>query len=86
MDFNVLKFPLQLNLWGLTKMIDTILKDLWAVKDNIAREHNYDLDKLVAYLQIKSDSCVGETLRCGQEKETDQSHHAQYKHRRILAT
>jgi hypothetical protein len=32
-------------------MPDEIIKELWAVKDEIAREHGYDVDALVAHLQ-----------------------------------
>ena len=34
-------------------MTDEIIKELWEIKDNIAKEHEYDLDSLVAYLQTK---------------------------------
>lgn len=34
-------------------MTDEIIKELWHIKDNIAREHGYDLEALVAYLQDK---------------------------------
>ena len=34
-------------------MSDEIIKELWQVKDNIAREHGYDLEALVAHLQTK---------------------------------
>jgi hypothetical protein len=37
-------------------MIDAILQELWAVKDNIAKEHAYDLDNLVHYLKEKYQS------------------------------
>ena len=32
-------------------MPDEIIEELWGIKDNIAREHDYDLRKLAAYLQ-----------------------------------
>lgn len=32
-------------------MTDEIIRELWYVKDKIAQDHGYDLDKLVAYLQ-----------------------------------
>jgi len=32
---------------------DTIIKELWQVKDAIALEQGYDIDELVAYLQGK---------------------------------
>ena len=34
-------------------MSDEIIKELWKVKDAIAREHGYDVDALVAYLRAK---------------------------------
>ena len=37
-------------------MIDETLQELWSVKDNLAKEHAYDLDRLVAYLNEKYQS------------------------------
>ena len=34
-------------------MLDEIIKELWQIKDNIAREHRYDIDALVAHVQAK---------------------------------
>lgn len=34
-------------------MSDEIIKDLWEIKDSIAREHGYDVEKLVAYLRTR---------------------------------
>ena len=34
-------------------MSDEIIKELWQIKDNIAREYGYDLEALVAHLQTK---------------------------------
>ncbi len=34
-------------------MTDEIIEELWRIKDNIARDHGYDLDALVASLQGK---------------------------------
>ncbi len=34
-------------------MSDEIIKELWKVKDDIAREHGYDVDALVAHLQAE---------------------------------
>ena len=34
-------------------MTDEIIKELWQIKDSIAREHGYDLDRLAADLQSK---------------------------------
>jgi len=34
-------------------MPDTIINELWEIKDSIAREHGYDIDALVAHLDTK---------------------------------
>ncbi|MFO1434619.1 MAG: hypothetical protein U1F76_31815 [Candidatus Competibacteraceae bacterium] len=34
-------------------MTDEIIEELWRIKDNIARDHGYNLDTLVAYLRSK---------------------------------
>lgn len=34
-------------------MTDQTLKELWKIKDDIAKEHGYDLDSLVRYLRSK---------------------------------
>ena len=34
-------------------MSDAIIKELWQIKDGIAREHGYDIEALVAHLQTK---------------------------------
>jgi len=35
-------------------MPDEIIKELWQIKDSIAREHGYDIEELVAHLQTKA--------------------------------
>lgn len=35
-------------------MKDEIIEELWSVKDQIAKEHDYDLDALVAHLRSRS--------------------------------
>lgn len=52
-------------------MIDQTLKDLWKIKDNIAKEHGYDLDALVSYLQSKSRSRDSNVLRGVQTKDAE---------------
>ena len=37
-------------------MTDEIIEELWRIKDNIARDHGYNLDTLVAYLRSKERS------------------------------
>ena len=32
-------------------MADEIIEEVWRIKDEIAREHEYDLDRLGAYFQ-----------------------------------
>jgi hypothetical protein len=34
-------------------MADVIIEELWKIKDNIAQEHGYNLDLLVAYLKAQ---------------------------------
>jgi hypothetical protein len=34
-------------------MPDEIIKELWQIKDSIAREHGYDIEALVSHLQTK---------------------------------
>ncbi len=34
-------------------MSDEIIEELWQIKDSIARELDYDIESLVAYLQSK---------------------------------
>jgi hypothetical protein len=34
-------------------MADVIIEELWKIKDNIAREHGYNLDLLVAHLKTR---------------------------------
>lgn len=36
-------------------MKDEVLEELWAIKDEIAKEHGYDLHALVAHLQKSPD-------------------------------
>ena len=37
-------------------MADEIIQELWRIKDEIAQEHSYDLDALVAHLRsVKSE-------------------------------
>lgn len=41
-------------------MIDSTLKELWETKDQIAREHDDDLDRLVEFLRRSSSSRRGD--------------------------
>ena len=34
-------------------MPDELIEELWRIKDNIAREHGYDVDALVAHLRTR---------------------------------
>ena len=56
-------------------MVDETLKELWAIKDDIAREHGYDLDALVAYLRSKPKSSnpdVSQPNNTGNAKHSEQ--------------
>ena len=35
------------------KMSDEVIKELWRVKDDSAREHGYDVDRFAAYFQSR---------------------------------
>ena len=37
-------------------MSDKIIEELWQIKDSIAREHDYDIESLVAHLQTRQRS------------------------------
>jgi hypothetical protein len=40
-------------------MTDEVLKELWAIKDNIAKEHGYNIDGLAEYFLQKQSSRRG---------------------------
>ncbi len=42
-------------------MPDEVMKELWEIKDSIAREHGYDIDALVAHLRAR-ERPVGERV------------------------
>ncbi len=42
-------------------MPDEIIKELWQIKDSIAREHGYDVKKLVAHLR-KRERLAGQRI------------------------
>lgn len=44
-------------------MTDEVLKELWATKDNIAREHGYNIDGLAEYFLRKQASRCGRFRR-----------------------
>ena len=52
-------------------MIDPILSELWETKDRIAREHDYDVERLAAYLRRKAPTPPGRILRDPRERQTD---------------
>ena len=56
-------------------MPDEIITELWRVKDDLAREHGYDVKALAAYLQEKdrraADESVHKGLCIGPEKAVD---------------
>ena len=49
----ILKFAHLKNLWGYLKMTDEIIKELWKIKDGIAKEYNCDVKAFVNYLRTK---------------------------------
>ncbi len=48
-------------------MPDPIIDELWQAKDAFAREHNYDIDALVAALREKSKSRQHKTVNLENE-------------------
>ena len=42
-------------------MSDEIIKELWQIKDSIAREHGYDIKRIVAHLR-KRERPVGQRI------------------------
>ncbi len=40
-------------------MPDEIIKELWEIKDAIAREHGYDVDSLAAHLRAREAPAAG---------------------------
>ena len=37
---------------------DSVLQELWQIKDSIAKEHGYDLARLVDYLRLKDENDI----------------------------
>jgi len=56
-------------------MPDEIIKELWQIKDDIAREHGYDIEALVAYLQAKPQREEQHVVDLRSLKETSGSQH-----------
>ena len=56
-------------------MSDEIIKELWQIKDSIAREHGYDIERLVAHLRKrkrpKGQQVVDLRARRGQADQGD---------------
>jgi len=65
-------------------MTDPTLQELWAIKDNLAKEHAYDLDSLVDYLKEKYHSDI-ESVQTNAspnvESESESSKKLQISHR-----
>ena len=51
-------------------MSDQIIEELWQIKDNIAREHDYDIESLVAHLQTKQRSADQQVVDLSALKRT----------------
>ena len=43
-------------------MPDEIIRELWQIKDDIAREHDYDLGRLAAHLRVIERARLGQAL------------------------
>lgn len=55
-------------------MADEIIKELWKIKDNIAKEYNYDLRALAVYLKNKKHEGDHQTIdRRADKKTTEQN-------------
>jgi hypothetical protein len=52
-------------------MTDQTLQELWKIKDDIAKEHNYDVDSLVGYLRSKHSAGAASTPRPDQREGGD---------------
>jgi hypothetical protein len=50
-------------------MSDTVIKELWQIKDVIAREKGYNIDELVAYLRGKEWSANRQVVDLRGKKE-----------------
>jgi len=54
-------------------MADEIIKELWEIKDDIAREHGYDIDALVGDLQSKRRAKDQQAVDlCARKRATEQ--------------
>ena len=51
-------------------MSDEIIEELWQIKDSIAREHDYDIESLVAHLQTKQRSADQQVVDLSTLKRT----------------
>ena len=50
---DILKYVHLRNSWEYMKMADEIIKELWKIKDAIAKEYGCDVKSLVAHLRSK---------------------------------
>ena len=48
-------------------MADEIIEELWRVKDEIAREHGYDVDRLAAYFRRRGREREAREARAAKE-------------------
>jgi hypothetical protein len=53
-------------------MTDEILKELWTTKDNIAKEHSYNIDGLAEYLLQKQSARRGRFRRDDRDMKAEQ--------------
>lgn len=57
-------------------MTDEVLKELWNIKDNIAKEHAYNIDSLVAYYKLKSKTRTETNTKSRSKEKAEQGHPA----------
>ncbi len=51
-------------------MKDNILKELWNVKDSIAKEHNYNIDNLVNFFKDKENKNKKDVVNLTTDKKS----------------
>ena len=57
-------------------MADEIIEELWNIKDGIAREHDYDVDALVAHLTALAPSPEQRVVDLRATRPAEQEHPA----------
>lgn len=57
-------------------MSDEIIRELWEIKDTIAREHGYDVDRLIAYLRARKRPAGQQVVDLRPARASEPSHAA----------